>query len=65
MAEKRKFERVYPEYDPYKPSLVEYVIQDDGVSVFDRFGNHIGDYVSEADARADMLKSYFKQFSEV
>lgn len=65
MAEKRKFERVYPEYDPYKPSLVEYVIQDDGVSVFDRFGNHVGDYVSEADARADMQKSYFKQFSEV
>lgn len=65
MAEKRKFERVYPEYDPYKPSLVEYVIQDDGVSVFDRFGNHVGDYVSEADARADMRKSYFKQFSEV
>lgn len=65
MAEKRKFERFYPEYDPYKPSLVEYVIQDDGVSVFDRFGNHVGDYVSEADARADMLKSYFKQFSEV
>lgn len=65
MAKKRKLERLYPEYDPYKPGLVEYIIQDDGVSVYDRYGNHVGDYESEAEARAVMFRSYYKQYSGV
>lgn len=65
MATKRKRIKFYPDYNPYLPKYVEYIVQPDGVSVYDRYGNHVGDFESEAEAREEMYRTFFKQYAEV